>query len=682
MKNFGKGYWKTFEQGIQREWVITNGIGGYAGDSIIGAHTRKHHGLLIASLHPPVERFLLLSKVEETIAAGDRSFMLAANQRPGNKKEEGQKYLQRFLWDAVPTYVYHAEDIHVNKTIAMVHGKNTTVIGYEVRNGARPSVLTLKPCFNYREAGDGSKAEDLIFEQEISRKKEGPQLVLKPEKNPKVKLHFYCSQGMVKESKAPYEETLELQTEIDTGMSCSDVNYHPVEIEISLEPFAVKQISVIASLEEEYPEDAFDVIKAAKERGSKLVEQALKGRRRPAGELYQDLVQAADCFIVDRHSTGYKTILAGLPWFTDWGRDTMIAMQGLTLVTGRLGDAREILLTFAKYIQDGLVPNMFPDEGLEPLYNTVDASLWYFHSVDQYLKYADDQREYDFVKEDIYPKLKEIIEAYQKGTSFSIYMDKDSLIHAGGEFDQVTWMDVRVGEWVVTPRHGKCVEINALWYNALKVMEELAKRYGDFKEAWEYALLAGQVKDSFCLKFWNEAKNCLFDVVDEEPLGWDGSPGKVTNNDQIRPNQIYAVSLPNTMLEKEKEKAVVNTVFSHLYATYGLRSLSPEDKEYKGAYFGALSDRDAAYHQGTVWAFPLGAFITAYVKIMEHSRESISYARELLESVSDHLRDGCIGQIAEIFDGDEPHISRGCYGQAWSVGEILRAYAEDVLNFK
>lgn len=690
MKNFGKGYWKTFEEGIQREWVITNGIGGYAGDSIIGAHTRKHHGLLIASLRPPVERYLVVSKIEDTLQIGTRQYHLAANQRKkrtmeqGLSMEVGQQYLQRFQFDEVPTYVYHVEDIHLTKTIAMEFGYNTTVIGYEIKNGSQPAKLTLIPCFNYREHGAGSGIADLSFLKESHLMGSGIELCLTPERNRDLRIQLYSSEGVVQDnSENCYDTDLELQTEIDTGMSSQDNNYMPYRIEITLEPYETKRISVTLSVEKDYPKDAFRVTRDYRERKRQLVEQALQmwRKRRPlpeaaevaAGGFFGDLIKAADCFIVDRQSTGYKTILAGLPWFTDWGRDTMIAMQGLTLVTGRFRDARNILRTFAQYVKDGLVPNMFPDEGLEPLYNTVDASLWYFHSVDQYLKYTKEKGEYDFVEQEIYPKLQEIMEAYQKGTSFSIYMDDDGLIHAGGGLDQVTWMDVRVGERVMTPRHGKPVEINALWYNALKVMEELTLRYRGKEAAEHFGSLAEKVKKTYCEKFWNTDKNCLYDVVEEETT--EG----IRSNDQIRPNQIYAVSLPHTMLEKDMEMAVVNTVFSHLYATYGLRSLSPEDEDYKEQYFGPLEERDEAYHQGTVWAFPLGAFITAYVKVHDYSEESVMYAKELLEVMEDHLRDGCIGQIAEIFDGKEPHISRGCYGQAWSVGEILRAYAEDVL---
>lgn len=684
-KVFGKGYYKTFKEGIQREWVITNGIGGYAGSSIIGAHTRKHHGMLIASLHAPTERYMVLSKINETLEFGGKKYSLKTNQRVGKKYENGQDYLQRFIFNELPTFVYQVKGFYLEKTISLEYGKNTVAIGYDMTNGPEEVAFTMVPAFNFRDHSDGSRVGELDFDKEVT----GQEITLIPknrkykkiQKKYNVRIKYYTSEGAIKESSEKYDEGLDLQTEIDTGMSHTDNNYTPYEAVVTLKPYERKKISVICSIEEEYPKDAFLIIDENRKRIQKLVEQS--GYQ---DEFAKDLVQAADNFIVERASTGYKTILAGLPWFTDWGRDTMIALQGLTLVTKRFEDTKGILRTFAKYVQKGLVPNMFPDEGLNPLYNTVDASMWYFYSVDKYLSYTGD---YEFVREEIYPKLEEIIEAYREGTDFHIHMEKDGLIHAGGEYDQVTWMDVRVGKWVVTPRHGKAVEINALWYNALKVMEKLADKFG--KDAAEYADLAEKVKYSFNKRFWNEEKNCLYDVVDEHvnpllakpglnPFGREETAIYIKDNDQVRPNQIWAVSLPYTMLSDERAKKVVETVWQQLYTPYGLRSLSPEDEAYKGIYFGKLHDRDAAYHQGTAWAFPMGGFITAYVKVNGYSKESIRMAKKLMAPVKDHLMDGCIGSVAEIFDGDAPHISRGCYAQAWSVGEMLRAYVEDILE--
>lgn len=659
-RKFGKGYWKTFAEGIQREWVITNGIGGYAGSSIIGAHTRKHNGLLIASLHAPVERFMVLSKINEELTVGKETYSFATNQRPGGNNEEGQKYLQRFTYQYLPEFTYYAAGVFVTKTIAMEHGKNTVAITYDIYGGDEDATLTLVPLFNYRDHHERSERAELKFSVTNSK----DTITLVPEANEDIAIRFYVSDGEMKRREEIYDVDMELQTEIATGMTCIENNYTPYEIKVEIPKKEHKQLSVVCTIEQgRLPKDGFEIVAAEIARCKQLEEQAgLKD------DFANTLVHAADQFIVERESTGGKTVLAGLPWFTDWGRDTMIALQGLTLVTKRFQDAREILRSFAQYVKKGLVPNMFPDEGLEPLYNTVDGSMWYFYAVQKYLEYTNTQEDYDFIEKEIYPKLREIIVHYIKGTEFSIYMDKDYLIHAGDGLDQVTWMDVRVGEWVVTPRHGKPVEINALWYNALRVMYDLSERFGaadkdTFKE------IAEKVKASFVKKFWNPEKKCLYDVLEEK--------GK---DDKIRPNQIWAVSLPYTMLSKEQEQCVVDTVVHQLYASYGLRSLSPQDKEYKGIYAGKLHDRDAAYHQGTAWAFPLGGLITAYLKVYGDTKEGREYAKKLIAPVEDHLMDGCIGTIAEIFDGNEPNISRGCYGQAWSVGEILRAYVEGGLE--
>jgi predicted glycogen debranching enzyme len=356
-----------------------------------------------------------------------------------------------------------------------------------------------------------------------------------------------------------------------------------------------------------------------------------------------------------------KTILAGYPWFTDWGRDTMIAFEGLVLCTKRFKEGREILESFSKYINNGLIPNLFPDENTEPLYNTVDASLWYFQAVYAYLKHTNTEEDYKFIEEVIYEKLVEIFKAYSRGTLFSIGMDMDGLIYSGSGLDQVTWMDVRVGDLVVTPRHGKAVEINALWYNALCIMEELRIKFN--KEDLGYLELSYKVKESFNKKFWNEEKKSLYDVIDEL-------------DDKIRPNQLLAISLPFSVLEKNKEKIIVDTAFKHLYSTYGMKSLSFLDKEFKDKYIGKLIDRDKAYHMGTTWAYLIGPFISAYCKAYDYSKEVLENSKKMLELFEDHLKDGCINGIAEIFDGEYSSVGRGCFSQAWSIGEVLRAYIE------
>ena len=661
---FGKGYWKTFGAGVEREWVITNGIGGYCGSTIINASARMHHAYLVASLHAPVERYAVLNKIDQEIIIGDKTYSFATNGRPGGWNDEGQKYLQRFVYDELPHFTYQAEGTFITKTLCFEWEKNTIAVGYDIMNGPKAATYEITPFFTYRDHNQRAEKSDLKFNMDFVDKK---TLELVPKKNKKISVKFYVSNGKFVENEEKYDHDMELQTEINTGGEPINNSFTPYKAVVKLAPFEHKKVSVICTIENKFEKDAFKIIEKGTERIRKLKENAGY-----TDEFANSLVQAADQFIVQRESTGNKTIMAGYPWFTDWGRDTMIALQGLTLSTKRFEDARGILKSFAMYVNKGLVPNMFPDEGLKPLYNTADASMWYFYSVDKYLEYTGSDEDYAFIKEEIYPKLEEIIHYYSTKTDFSIYMEEDGLIHAGGGYDQVTWMDVRVGTWVVTPRHGKPVEINALWYNALRVMEKLSPRFGIItkygKTSEEYGEMAAKAKDSFNKEFWNKKLNCLYDVAD----------GQVSD-DKIRCNQIYAVSLPYTMLDDAKSKAVVEKVISELYATYGLKTLNSDNPEYQPYYKGRLHDRDAAYHQGTSWAFPLGALVSAYVKVYGNDEDAKAYARHLIEPMQDHLRDGCIGSIAEIFDGNEPNVSRGTYAQAWSVGEILRAYTEDIL---
>lgn len=661
---FGKGYWKTLQAGLEREWVITNGIGGYCGSTIINASARMHHAYLVASLHAPVERYAVLNKTDESIVIDGKRYSFATNLRAGGWHDEGQNYLQRFVYDELPHFIYQAEGTFVEKTLSFEWEKNTIAIGYDIMNGSKPALFEITPFFTYRDHNSRAEKSDLKFDMEFSSKK---TLKLVPKKNKKLAIKLYTSNGKFVENDEQFGHDMLLQTEINTGGEPINNSYTPYKIVVKLAPYERKKVSVICSIENKFEKDAFKTIETGRQRIIKIKENAGY-----TDEFANALVQAADQFIVMRESTKNKTIMAGYPWFTDWGRDTMIALQGLTLSTKRFDDARGILKSFAMYVKKGLVPNMFPDEGLKPLYNTVDASLWYFYSVDKYLEYTGLDEDYEFIRNEIYEKLEEIIYYYSTKTDFSIYMEEDGLIHAGGGYDQVTWMDVRVGTWVVTPRHGKPVEINALWYNALKVMEKLSKKFGKIskygRESDEYGKMADKAKTSFNKEFWNNKLKCLYDVVEGRE-----------KDDKIRPNQIYAVSLPYTMLDEEKQKLVVEKVISELYATYGLRTLEKDNAEYQPYYRGKLHDRDAAYHQGTAWAFPLGALITAYVKVFGKTEEAKVYARRLIEPMKDHLRDGCIGSIAEIFDGNEPNVSRGTYAQAWSVGEILRAYTEDIM---
>ena len=662
--------WTTFKEGIKREWAVTNGIGGYAGSSMIGAHSRTHQGYLIASLHAPIERYLVFSKINETATVGTSTVSFETSQHRASGKTvytEGQKFLTSFIYDGSVHYTYETDNFSFEKHITLKRNANVCAVSYELTAGDSDCTFTLTPLFNYREHSEISTPETLRFETFT----EDRTFYLVPEKNKDIAIRFQTSEGTFSERKTVYDVDMQLQIEVDLETDGLDCHYCPVDLSIAVPANTTKKVSILCSIGDvnERPApvsgtEAFSILEENARCHAELFEKA--GYH---DSFANQLVLASDQFLTYRESTKMMTVLAGLPWFTDWGRDTMIAFTGLTLCTKRFKEAEEILLTFARYIRHGIVPNMFPDDNMPPLYNTVDASLWYFYAVYQYLHYNPAAEAEAFVKEQIFPHLKEIISAYEKGTDFSIYMEDDGLIHAGSGLDQITWMDVRVGDWVATPRHGKPVEINALWYNALRIMESLCEKFDE--DASAYRTRAEQVKESFNAKFWDSANQCLFDVVDgDEP------------DDHIRPNQVYAVSLPFSLLPEEQEKAVVALVEKELFVGCGLRSLAPDHPDYHGIYCGALAKRDAAYHQGTAWGFLLGGFFSAYMKVNHHSSSAAANAVRMLEPVRKHLTDsGCIGSISEIFDGDAPHNPRGCYAQAWSVGEVLRCYCEDILPY-
>ena len=521
--------WTTFKEGIKREWAVTNGIGGYAGSSMIGAHSRTHQGYLIASLHAPIERYLVFSKINETATVGTSTVSFETSQHCASGKTvytEGQKFLTSFIYDGSVHYTYETDNFSFEKHITLKRNANVCAVAYELTAGDSDCTFTLTPLFNYREHSESSTPDTLKFETFT----EDRTFYLVPEKNKDIAIRFQTSEGTFSERETVYDIDMQLQIEVDLETDGLDCHYCPVDLSIAVPANTTKKVSILCSIGDvnERPApvsgtEAFSILEENARCHAELFEKA--GYH---DSFANQLVLASDQFLTYRESTKMMTVLAGLPWFTDWGRDTMIAFTGLTLCTKRFKEAEEILLTFARYIRHGIVPNMFPDDNMPPLYNTVDASLWYFYAVYQYLHYNPAAEAEAFVKEQIFPHLKEIISAYEKGTDFSIYMEDDGLIHAGSGLDQITWMDVRVGDWVATPRHGKPVEINALWYNALRIMESLCEKFDE--DASAYRTRAEQVKESFNAKFWDSANQCLFDVVDgDEP------------DDHIRPNQVYAV---------------------------------------------------------------------------------------------------------------------------------------------
>ncbi|MDF2589960.1 MAG: hypothetical protein K0S41_3801 [Anaerocolumna sp.] len=707
----GRNEFRTFEDGMEKEWLLTNGIGGFANQTIIGANSRIFSGYLIASMHPPVDRMLIFAKTHEAVKVGEKEYDFAAQSYIGTKRE-GQHYLNRFELDVLPTFIYEVDGFQMRKTIALEYGKNTAVVCYKLKAGSKDTTIAITPCFNFRPFGDVTERNQLEFKQTLVEQTIGGHLLLKPDRYSDMTVDFYASKGeFYDRSLKPtsmatpnymIEENEVYPMDNRNGFLGVDNHATPYDILVHLKPYEETIMFLSCSVHmdkdnidilNQTVKDGFMVANEYKERMNELME-----RIPYKNSLAKKLAWAADAFIVNRESTGLKTILAGYPWFADWGRDTMIALQGLTLSTRRFDDARDILESFSRYVKNGMIPNVFPGNAKEePQYNTIDASLWYFYSVYKYLNYTGEPTDYEFIRVKIYPCLKEIINAYKNGTLYGIKMDEDGLIQGGSDLDQLTWMDVKVGNWVVTPRHGKAVEINALWYNALMVMGFLADKFGEDKE--EYVMLSEQIKESFVNKFWNEKLGYLYDVISYETNDDVTNSIDVTDNinngeeihtgsnsrkevfdSKIRPNQIYAVSLPFTMLDREKEKRIVQVVREHLYTPYGLRSLSYEDKDYKPQYIGKLILRDGAYHMGTTWGYLLGAFITAFCKVGEYSKEVVMEAKEMCEYMEDHMNDGCLNGIAEIFDGDFACTSRGCYTQAWSVGEVLRAYTEDVLE--
>lgn len=642
------------EIGAGREWLLTNGLGGFASSTIIGLNTRRYHGLLLASLHPPVDRRLLVAKLDEDLYVNGKRFVLGTNQVRDGYAQRGYMYLQRFERYPFPTYTYHIDSVFLVKSIFMVHGENTTVVHYRMINPLQKKLsLYIFPLVNCRDYHHTTQENDWPFHQKFIQ---DHQIEIEPFSGSP---HIFMASDRARYIQSPsWYKGMYYSIEDYRGLPCFEDHFIPGYC--TLHSQRSEEFSIILSTGEIASFDYELLEKKERERQNMLLSQAGY-----SDDFLRKLVLAADDFIVRRTSTGKKTIIAGYPWFNDWGRDAMIALPGLTLCTRRFQDAREILATFAANTKEGLVPNMFTEAGEEPLYNTVDASLWYFYAVHKYLAYTGD---YSFVKNYLWETMQEIINYYRIGTRYGIAMDDDGLLIAGAPGFQLTWMDAKVGDWVVTPRQGKPVEINALWYNALMFMSELT---GTFDKKDEYSELAAQVRQNFILFFWNEEKQCLYDVVNDAEQ--DG---------QIRPNQIIAVSLPHSVLPQKRAQAVVDRVFEELYAVYGLRSLSPKNWQYQGRYGGDQYHRDGAYHQGTAWSWLLGHFVTAYRKVFNYSQESRITAHLLLSPIKDHLRDQGIGTISEIFDGSYPYTPRGCFAQAWGVAEVLRCYLEDVEKVK
>jgi predicted glycogen debranching enzyme len=652
--SFDASVTQDLEAAESREWFEANGLGGWAAGTIAGAHTRRYHGLLVAATRPPVGRMVLLSKLAETLVTAEGRFDLDTNRYAGAIHPRGYEHLTEFTLDPMPAFVYEAGGITLKKTITAVHGENTTVVTYEVLAAAAPFTLELRPliaCRDYhalQHANDALRFADASFKAGVFRARpyeRAPELFLKVDD-----ASFTASPD--------WYFRFEYAKESERGLDAHEDLFCYGHFDRQLAQG--ERFGVIVSTGDVAGRDPFALVDTERGRRETVAAAVSAG-----DDVARTIARAADAFVV-RRGEDLRTIIAGYPWFSDWGRDTMIALPGVCLAAGRHEDAKKILRVFARSVDEGMIPNRFPDGGEAPEYNAVDATLWYFIAAHRYLEATSDQ---EFVLGELLPVLEDIVAWHDRGTRYGIRVDADGLLHAGEPGVQLTWMDAKVGNWVVTPRQGKPVEIQALWYNALAILSDLLGRAGRAEDAAGFAARAKQVKERFVEVFWNADASCLFDVVDGD-----------RKDASIRPNQVFALSLPFPLLPKDKAKDVLAVVEAKLLTPYGLRSLAPDDPAYRGRYEGGPAERDAAYHQGTVWSWLLGPYADALVKT--NGAVGKTKAKKAIEALIPHLSEAGLGTISEIFDGDAPHTPRGCPAQAWSVGEALRVYKDCVLVVK
>jgi predicted glycogen debranching enzyme len=655
----GKDSFSTYEEGIKREWIVGNGLGGYASSTIIGAGTRTYHGLLVASLKNAPGRVLLLSSLDEEIYINEKTYRLANHKYTGAICPEGFNYLSDFTLDPFPLWVYKPGALTVHKKVFTVHkrdNESTTCVLYDITSGKEEVLLRIFPLVNSRDFHFTIRSGYLSFSQEAY-----PAGVKLESSNG---FEFSLSSNLQYYSDPVWYFNLEYDSEKERGLNFQEDNFNPGYFESKLRPgtsrfFIAASTGDVSNLTLEEVDELY--IKEVSRQDN------LASKLKITDPFALKLLKATDTFVVKSPFSSENTIIAGYHWYSDWGRDAMISLPGLLLVPHRFMDAKSTLKHFARHCRKGLIPNTFLFFGENPVYNTVDASLWFIHALDCYYAYTKDL---PFLS-NIWDTVENIIDNYNMGTHFGIGMDSDYLIRQG---PQLTWMDAKIGEWAVTPRAGKACEINALWYNALKTASNLGSLLD--KEISSYENLASGVASNFENVFWNSETNCLFDLV-----YLDETENQV-KDPAIRPNQIFVVSLPYTMLSPEKEKAIVDRVEKDLLIPYGLKTLSSDHPLYKGHYHGDAVSRDTAYHNGTAWPWLLGAYVKAYLKVHNYSKDSIENMRILLQGFNLHLETAGLGTISEVFDGDYPHIPGGCIAQAWSVAEIFRVYVEDILGTK
>jgi len=650
------------------EWLVTNGIGGFASSTLSFMNTRRYHGLLFAALRPPVDRVAMVSKLEVVAAYGDAHVPLSTNEFiDGTLAPQGVCHLESFrLEGLIPVWSWLVGDACVEQRIWMRQGENTTYVEFTRLGGIKPLRLSVEPLCTYRDYHWQPRGERAFGVEAIPS---GVRISAHDRAQP----YRIVSANARIEVRPQWHWNFKHREESARGLDDIEDLLRPAIIEFDLDSGQSQTVILTAEAHDPLPAAGALAIELARQ--GEILERFRSANHpaeptRAVGQV-ERLALAADQFVVERRdSMGTprgKTVIAGYPWFGDWGRDTMIALPGLTLATGRMEIAASVLRTFASFVNQGMLPNRFPDAGEAPEYNTADASLWFFVAVNAYLQCSSDR---DFAAE-IYPTLKDMLEWHRRGTRFGIRVDEtDALLRAGETGVQLTWMDAKVGDWVVTPRIGKPVEINALWFNAASILRDLAKQLDHSKDTADYAALAGQIRTSFEREFWFEAGGYLYDVIDG-PEGEADETGRRRDR-SLRPNQIFALSLPFALVGTDKARRILQICTAELWTPVGLRSLAASDSRYIGHYGGGPLERDGAYHQGTVWTWLLGPFVTAHYRIHADAPAAL----EFLRAIPAHLREGCIGQISEIMDANAPFEPRGCFAQAWGVAEILRAWSD------
>jgi predicted glycogen debranching enzyme len=642
---------RNLDRALSLEWLETNGRGGFSSGTVAGANTRRYHALLLTARKPPSERVVLVNHLEEWLDIDGQTIPLSTNLYPGAVHPTGYEHCIEFSTDPWPTWTFDCNGVTIQREILSIHGRDIVAVRWKLI-GKKPlrAVLRVRPKLTGRDYhGTHHENQSLSTEAQVV--------------SGRVVWHTYSDLPPVRafhsgayRHEPNWYRHIQFPVEQQRRLDAEEDWWSPGEFTFDLEPGSTTGLVFTSETI-----DQLDVAALAKREQSRryTIRQAAPTDDSLAGQLWC----AADMYLSVRGAQ--HTVIAGYPWFTDWGRDTFISLPGLCLVTGRLDVAWQVIASFAAHVSEGMVPNRFPDVGEQPEYNTIDASLWFIHAIDRYLTASRDEVR---VQETAWPAVKQILDGYRRGTRYGIKMDEDGLIMGGVPGAQLTWMDAKVGDWVVTPRHGKPVEIQALWVRSLEVGEALARKFGEADYADRCHNDRSNAIASFRKRFWYEDGGYLYDVID----------GPEGNDASVRPNQLYAISLVDELVPHDRALKILRLVQEQLLTPVGLRTLSPHDPRYRARYEGGVLERDGAYHQGTVWPFLLGQFVTAWIKVHGKKAAVLKQARSFLDGIGAHLKEACLGQVSEIFDAEAPHNARGCCAQAWSVAEPLRSLIEDL----